>query len=233
MSTMHKMLIRENKGTVRVASSLSSGESPDIDGFSSLINVRTVRFSPKDVIYHAGDQAEKIYEVRSGLVKLVTYMSNGRQRIVRLHGVNDCIGLSGLLRQSQEHTAVAVTSVEARFVQVGDYPLWNSHGGHHYWNLVEMLFGHLKKADIWIERFATGCIRSRVAHLVNYLSEVEYGPGSKKVMLLTCEEMAAILGATTESVSTALAEFKRSGALKLLGHAFEKQYELVPDLLVY
>lgn len=233
MPAVRKYSIDGSNDRGHIVSRPISAESQDADGFDSPLNAKTQMFSPKDVIYHAGDPAEEIYEVRSGLVKLVTYMSNGRQRIVRLHGARDWIGLAGFLLQSHEHTAVAVTPVEVRCRQVGDYPLWNRGGGPHYRNLLEVLYRHLRKADLWIERFATGCIRSRVAHLVNYLSEMEYGPGSMKVRLLTCEEMAAILGATTESVSTVLAEFKRNGALKLLGSAVEKQYERDPELLAY
>ncbi|MGE0372300.1 MAG: Crp/Fnr family transcriptional regulator [Gammaproteobacteria bacterium] len=188
---------------------------------------------PKDVIYHAGDPADRIYEVRSGLVKLVTYLASGKQRIVRLNGLRDWLGLAGFMQKSHEHTAIAVTSVEVLCLPVNDYPLRETGAIHHYDTLLETLLGQLRKADIWIERFATGCIRARVAHLVNYLSEVEYGEGSMKVRLLTCEEMAAILGTTTESVSTVLAEFKRNGALRLLGNPFEKQYERAPELLSY
>jgi CRP/FNR family transcriptional regulator len=217
----------------RPVSHLASDELLNSGRLESLINAKTVRFLPKEIIYRAGDPADKVYEVKNGLVKLVTYLSNGKQRIVRLHGLHDWLGLAGFLQQSHDHTAIAVTSVETCCISVNDYPLWDAGDIHHYSNLLETLFQHLRKADIWIERFATGCIRVRVANLVNYLSELEYGEGSKRVKLLTCEEMAAILGATTESVSTVLAEFKRNGALRLLDDTFEKQYERAPQLLSY
>lgn len=232
MISMQKRFSEGRNGRDRHASVAAPKEARGGVRFEDLNSARTLHFMPKDVIYHAGDPADKVYEVRSGLVKLVTYLSSGKQRIVRLHGRHDWLGLAGFLEQSHEHTAIAVTPVEVCCIPVSDYPLRET-AIHHYDTLLEALLGQLKKADLWIERFATGCIRARVAHLVNYLSEVEYGAGSMRVRLLTCEEMAAILGATTESVSTVLAEFKRNGALRLLGNPFEKQYERTPKLLSY
>ena len=56
-------------------------------------------------------------------------------------------------------------------------------------------------------------IKARVARLVNFLSDIEGKDASNEVKLLTCEEMAEILGATPESVSRVLAEFKREKVL--------------------
>jgi CRP/FNR family transcriptional regulator len=231
MNSIQNKVSEEGNGHERGASRAGRDEAQCGVRLENLTSVRTLRFMPKDVIYHAGDPADKVYEVRSGLVKLVTYLASGKQRIIRLNGLHDWLGLSGFMQKSHEHTAMAVTSVEVICIPVGDYPLREVGAIHHYDTLLETLLSQLRKADIWIERFATGCVRARVAHLVNYLSEVEYGEGSMKVRLLTCEEMAAILGSTTESVSTVLAEFKRSGALRLLGSAPEKQYERAPELL--
>ncbi|MCC6207441.1 MAG: Crp/Fnr family transcriptional regulator [Gammaproteobacteria bacterium] len=233
MNSIQKQVSEERFGFDRGAPRPMRDESRVGVRFEDLTSVRTLCFMPKDVIYHTGDPADKIYEVRSGLVKLVTYLASGKQRIVRLNGAHDWLGLAGFMQESHEHTAIAATSVEVLCISVSDYPLRETGAIHHYDTLLETLLGQLKKADIWIERFATGCIRTRVAHLVNYLSEVEYGEGSMKVRLLTCEEMAAILGTTTESVSTVLAEFKRTGALRPQGNPFEKQYERAPELLSY
>ena len=48
---------------------------------------------------------------------------------------------------------------------------------------------------------------------MNFLARIEDQAVSGDVKLLTCEEMAEILGATPESVSRVLAEFKRSNVL--------------------
>lgn len=233
MNSIQKQVSEGGSGHNRGASRPVRDESRGGVRFEGLNSIKTLHFMPKDVIYRAGEPADKVYEVKSGLVKQVAYLSSGKQRIVRLNGLDDWLGLAGFMQKSHEHTAIAVTPVEVCCIPVRDYPLREPGAIHHYETLLETLLSQLKKADIWIERFATGCIRARVAHLVNYLSEVEYGEGSMKVRLLTCEEMAAILGTTTESVSTVLAELKRRGALKSLGNPLEKQYERAPELLSY
>jgi CRP/FNR family transcriptional regulator len=82
-----------------------------------------------------------------------------------------------------------------------------------YCRLLECWFDYLQEADLWIAEFSTGSVKARVARLVNFLSEIEDTVSSGEVKLLTCEEMAEILGATPESVSRVLAEFKRSNIL--------------------
>lgn len=59
--------------------------------------------------------------------------------------------------------------------------------------------------------------RSRVTRLVNLLSEIEHRASADEVKLLTCEEMAEVLGATPESVSRVLADFKRNHILLCSG----------------
>jgi CRP/FNR family transcriptional regulator len=194
------------------------------------LNARRVHFAAKEVIYRAGEPADKLYEIQGGLIKLLNYLSNGKERIIRLHGSNDWIGLANL-QQTYEHTAIAVSPVEAYCIPASDFLHWKTGNPLQYHGLLENLFQHLKKADIWIEQFSTGCIKARVARLINFLSEVEYGQGSTRVRLLTCEEMAAILGSTTESVSTALAEFKRNGILRPLKSKAQKLYECNPAAL--
>jgi CRP-like cAMP-binding protein len=48
---------------------------------------RSRRYLAKEVIYRESDRADRICVIRSGLVKLLSYLPNGRARIVRLHAV--------------------------------------------------------------------------------------------------------------------------------------------------
>ena len=70
------------------------------DGFpitrerQTLYNVgRSRRHLAKEIIYRESDQVDRLYLIRSGLVKLLSYLPNGRARIVRLHASGHWIGL--------------------------------------------------------------------------------------------------------------------------------------------
>lgn len=190
---------------------------------------RVCIFDPADTLYHEREEADVVYLITKGLVKLINYMPNGRARIVRLHGVDSLVGLSSLYEPRYDHTAVAVGYVEAECIPVRSLMRIRTENPSAYCCFLENWHSQMRVADTWITQFSTGSIRARVARLVNFLSEIEQEVPSTEVQLLTCEEMAAVLGVTPESVSRILAEFKRGHMLRCVqrdsGQRFERDVE--------
>ena len=198
---------------------------------SSIEGVRVREFAPSRPLYLENQDADVVYAIKSGLVKVISYLPNGRARIVRLHAGGSLVGLNSLFEPRYKHTAVAVGKVVAECIPVHSLMRLREEDPSSYCRLLESWYGQLRDADTWITQFSTGSIRARVARLVNFLSEIEPGKPSKEVKLLTCEEMAAVLGVTTESVSRILAEFKRGRMLRCIQsksssiHRFERDVE--------
>lgn len=183
-------------------------------------------FSAKEVIYRESDPVDRVFLIHSGMVKLLSYLPNGRARIIRLHGYNHWLGLEGLVGQPYEHTAVAVEDVEVTSVSMNTLHLLERDNPRQYGQILKHGYKHLAQADKWIADFSTGGIKPRVARLVDFLSTLEHGESSDMVELLTVHEMADMLGVTPESVSRILAEFKRNDTLhKLDGHS-DETYEI-------
>lgn len=178
-----------------------------------LARARRTSYDAQDILYHQSAEADTVFFITAGLLKLVTTLPNGRMRIVRLHRPGSVLGLSGMLGQDNEHTAVAVTPVTVLRLPLVALQRLRDEDPTTYASLVERWHGYLKDADTWITEFSTGPIRGRVARLLTFLSEFEPEAAEGHVQLLTCEEMASILGVTTESVSRILAEFKRQRIL--------------------
>lgn len=171
-------------------------------------------FASREILYREGESADTVYAIKKGLVKLINYLPNGRGRIVRLYGEGIWLGLEGLLRRPYEHTAVAIDEVEVFRLPANMLRLVHDDDPRSYTHLMHKWHEHLLEADLWISDFSTGSVRSRVARLINFLSRIEGQQTLGKVRLLTCDEMAAILGVTPESVSRIIAEFKRGGVLR-------------------
>lgn len=178
-----------------------------------LFSARPAHYAAKAMIYNEGGTVDTVYVVRRGMVKLISHLPNGRARIVRVHSTGSWLGLGGLLGQPYEHTAIAVDDVEVYRIPANELLRVKDENPHLYCRLIEHWFDYLQEADLWIAELSTGAIKARVARLVNFLSEIEDQLPSNEVRLLTCEEMADILGATPESVSRVLAEFKRNKLL--------------------
>lgn len=183
-------------------------------------------FSAKEVIYRESDRVDKVFIILSGMVKLLSYLPNGRARIVRLYAHNHWLGLEGLVGQPYEHTAVAVEDVEVAYISVNNLHLLERDNPRQYGQILKQGYKHLAQADRWIADFSTGGIKPRVARLVDFLSTLEYGESSNMVELLTVHEMADMLGVTPESVSRILAEFKRNDTLHKLDSHSDQTYEI-------
>lgn len=177
-------------------------------------STRVCSFAAGDILYREGEKADVVYTIKKGLVKLISYMPNGRARIVRLHAVDSLVGLSSLFKARYEHTAISIGHVEAEGIPIRCLMRMRAEEPALYCSFLESWHYQMRVADTWITQFSTGSIRARVARLVNYLSEIEQKVPSTEVQLLTCEEMAAVLGVTPESVSRILAEFKRGNMLR-------------------
>ena len=194
-----------------------------IEQFFSLV-AKPVSFSSHKSIYFEGSAAQSVFYINFGMVKLITYMPNGRARIVRILGVGGILGLEGLLQEGlYKHTAVPVGGVQLYRIAVPRFRTLMQHDSLLTAKIIEHWHNHLLYADTWITQFSAGAIKSRVARLVNFLGAIEYGNDSAYVRLLTCEEMAEVLGVTPESVSRVLAQFKRD---QLLSPVQERPFEV-------
>jgi CRP/FNR family transcriptional regulator len=188
-------------------------------------------FSAKEIIYRESDQVDKVFIILNGMVKLLSYLPNGRARIVRLHGHNHWLGVEGLVAQPYEHNAVAVDDVEVTYISMSSLQILERDNPRQYCQIMKQGYRQLAEADRWIADFSTGCIKPRVARLVDFLSKLEYGESSNMVELLTVHEMADMLGVTPESVSRILAEFKRNDTLHKLDNHSDDTYEIDPRQL--
>jgi CRP/FNR family transcriptional regulator len=184
------------------------------------------RFPAKEVLYNEGDCSGRIYLIRSGLVKLLRYLPNGRARIIRLHTDGDWLGLERVLGMSCNHTAITFGEVEVECFSIHDLQRLHRENPNAFSQLLCQWHGHLMQADKWISDFSTGEIKARVARLLAYLADLDHGQPAGAFELLTVHEMADILGVTPESVSRHLASFKRQCVLQKQVNPFREIYRL-------
>ena len=175
---------------------------------------RQQRCQPREVIFLEGNTVDRVIMVRSGLVKLLSYLPNGRARIVRLYTNNHWLGLEGLLGKPYAHSAIALGDVELACCSVSSLQQLRRDNARVFGELLAQWHDDLVAADQWIVDFSTGGIKSRVARLLMYLAKLEFGQACDSVALLTVQEMADVLGVTQESVSRILASFKRNKLLQ-------------------
>lgn len=175
---------------------------------------------PGNVLYRAGDAGDHMFTVRSGACKLIQYLPDGSQRIVRIVRSTDVLGLEAILAEPYQHEAVALQTTEVcRFPARMVRDLGAENPSLHR-ELMARWQRALNEADAWLTELSTGSARQRVARLL--LRLVQDGERTD-CQLFGREDMGAMLGVTTETASRTIAEFKRRG---LLNETSQNQFEL-------
>ena len=175
--------------------------------------IHDVRAEPQTTLYEEGAQGSHLLTIRSGLVKLVRYQSDGSQRIIRLLTAGDIAGLEITANPSYDSTAVAVTDIQACRIPRGVIAKLESDSPRLHAQLLRKWHEALRQADDFIADLASGSARQRLARLLLRLSQ---GVQGDDVLLPSREDVGAMLGITTETASRAVAAFRREGLLENL-----------------
>jgi len=185
-------------------------------------------YAPGSILYEANTHKKFIYSIRRGIVKLVNITENGTNRIVRLMGPGSVVGLE-LLDGSEgyHHTAITVGQVDLCKIPVTTVKQLEGQHTELYVHVGEQLQKQLDLADQWIVALGTGSARQRVAQLILVLSEC-YADKNGAFILLSGEDMAAMIGISVETVSRIIAEFKRQ---KIIYKNEDKLYNCDADAL--
>ncbi len=165
---------------------------------------------PGSVLYRAGDPADHMFTVRSGLLKLVQYLPDGAQRIVRLVKSTDVTGLEALVGQPYQHHAVVLQATEVCSLPAPVVERLSRDNPALHRELLNRWHRALSEADAWLTELSTGAARQRVARLLLRLVRDEQ---QSECELFSREDMGAMLGITTETASRTIAELRRQSLL--------------------
>jgi CRP/FNR family transcriptional regulator len=165
---------------------------------------------PGSVLYRGGDAGDYMFTVRTGALKLVQYLPDGSQRIVRLARATDVVGLEALLEAPYQHDAITLQRTQVcRFPARAVRALGQENERLHR-ELMRRWQRALTEADAWLTELSTGSARQRVARL---LLRMAHDRETSECELFSREDMGAMLGVTTETASRTIAEFKRQSLL--------------------
>jgi CRP/FNR family transcriptional regulator, anaerobic regulatory protein len=161
-------------------------------------------------LYHTGDKGDRMYTVRSGILKLVQYLPDGSQRIVRLIRSTDITGLEAILGETYQHDAVVLQETEVCALPVRVVENLSRENPDLHRELLSRWHRALNEADAWLTELSTGSAKQRVARLLLRLVK---DTQESQCSLFAREDMGAMLGITTETASRTIAEFKRQSLL--------------------
>ncbi len=173
--------------------------------------VEDMAIAKRTALYNAGDDANALFTLRSGLIKLTHYLADGSQRVVRLVRPGGTIGLEALVSDSFAHHAEALQDSTLCRIPVAVVEKLDRESPHLHKQLLTRWHQAVMESDNWLTQMSTGSARERVARLCLYLCD----DTDDSCVLPGREDMGAMLGITTETASRVIAEFRRHGHLNL------------------
>ena len=213
MNTDNSHGAAELLGSTRLFSSLPE------DALTHIAAVAVPRSFPSgSVIFHAGDDGESCYVIRSGHARAVGEHPDGRLITLGNFGPGDIFGeLSLFDAETRSATVEALDAVDSLAIRGSDLKALVVANPELGLALASALARRLRIANQRIERRSFQTVQGRVAaairELVDRARSEGAGPGPVKIVS-TQAEIAQLAGTSRESASRFLAELARAGVVE-------------------
>lgn len=199
----------------------ASNESPirdplaDLDAFAEVAFLRR-RLKRGETVFHAGDQFNAIYAVRSGFFKTANVDATGREQVMGFFMRSELFGLDGVAASRYDNTASALEDSEIVVLPFALLEEMARENQAMQRQLHAILSREITRDHGVMMLLGSMSAEARLAtFLVNLSTRFVrrgYSP-SDFVLRMTREEMGSYLGLKLETVSRVFAKFQKSGLL--------------------
>ncbi len=167
-----------------------------------------------------GGSAQQLFALRSGLVKMVNSLENGKERIIRVLFPGAVFGLEALTEETYPVTAVVLQDSEICAVSRDEFSAFLRANPDIALAMVSFLVGELAQFRTEITNMSFKDSRMRVATLLfSLLPPVQMKSARTSVLTLpfSSQEIGEMLELSPETVSRAWASLQRDGVIEKRG----------------
>ncbi len=198
-------------------SSLQSGTVAQLAENSQVIEIRRRRF-----IYRAADEADALYAIVSGRIKLCRIEpETTREAVIDLLSQGSLFGESALYSRAgrRENSAVAYEGCTLLKIPAAQFKLALAQEPQLHDYTLRLIGMRLEHAERRLADFALNAIPARLDRLLAEFSD-RYGVRESTGVLIDIplphREIASIVGSTRESVTVRLNEMRREGTIEFV-----------------
>jgi CRP-like cAMP-binding protein len=176
------------------------------------------------VLFHEGDEADRLYLIEAGKMKLGQGTDGRRETLLAVLGPGEIIGELTLFDPgTRTATATAVTGVDLLELSHEAFIEWLSENPAASKHLLKALAQRLRRTNEAVGGLVFQDVPGRVAKALLDMAErfgEEFEDGIVLVQhSLTQEELAHLVGASRETVNKALSEYASRGWIRLEGRS--------------
>jgi CRP/FNR family transcriptional regulator, cyclic AMP receptor protein len=171
-------------------------------------------FEHNDVLYEKGDPQRSFFFVLSGVVKTGTITRDGREIVYDLRKERDVVGELCAVHEIRRDRAVALTRTAAVVVPFDEVIATVARHAGLVRDFIAVFCGALAEAYDHIDSLAFDSVLLRTTSVLRSLAKKFGRPAGDSIelpMYLTQEELAQMVAARRERVSTALNNLRREG----------------------
>ncbi|MBE9583981.1 response regulator [Mucilaginibacter sp. JRF] len=195
---------------------LASGSGQGLAELKTMIAGRKVRqIKKKQILYYDGDTPQGLYLVLEGGVKTIKMAEDGRELLTGLYKADDYLGIHALLldesytdtAEAVEDSAVCLLPRDMTINLLNKYPDVGQ-------QFIRILANNVREKEEQLIELAYNSVRKRLAQVLIRLSKQSADPAQFKI---SRDELAAMAGMATETVSRTLTDFKEEGSIEKKG----------------
>lgn len=194
-------------------------DAKGIDELQKLSLVRKSRnYKKKEVIFHEGDFPYNLYFVNKGKVKTFKMNRDGKEYITGIATQGDFIGYMDILENSDfTETAEALEDSEIQIIVRQDFLSLIYSNRDVAAKFIKMLSGDLKEREERMLNLAYNSVRKRTADALLMLQKRYNKENANNPIPVSREDLAGIVGTSTESVIRTLSDFKEEKLVDISG----------------
>jgi len=211
---------RENVGTVVEESAAHTGPFTGVPLFANL-DAESLReleqaarprsFRAGEIIFHRDDPGQMLYVIKQGKVRIYITSPDGQEVTLAVFGPGDYFGELAILDgRPRSASAIALDVVETQALQRSDFIAAVNRHPRIAIQVMQALSVRLRHTDAMIEDLLFLDVHGRVAKKLLDLAElhgVRTPDGIRIEMKLTQTDLAALVGASRESVNKVIGYF--------------------------
>ncbi|MEJ2883047.1 response regulator [Pedobacter sp. GR22-6] len=198
----------------------ATGNNNGANELKTLIAARKIRhIKKKQVLYYDGDEPMGLYLLLSGTVKTLKLTEDGRQLMTGLYKPEDYIGMNAVLleepfaetAEAVEDSSLCLLPKEAILSLINKYPEISR-------EFIRILSNDVREKEEQLIELAYHSVRKRLAQVLLRLQQKDTTAPQFKI---SRDELAAMAGMATETVSRTLSDFKEEGLIEKKGSYIE------------
>lgn len=181
---------------------------------------RPNRYRSNQILFFEGGTAQHVFALRSGLVKVVKLLENGKDRIVRVIFPGELFGLEALTETTYPLTAVPLRDCEICAAARDELFEFLRQDPEIALGMVRFLVGEMARLRMQITDMSFKDARMKVAtFLLSLISSDTTGPAQTYSLTLpfSRQQISEILELSPETVSRILGALGREGLIEVRG----------------